>query len=151
MAKPLQNPVFYTQYNPMPCGSLEFDYEKYPSLTQQHYKDECDINSIIDKYGIVAVQESIIARREKLENEVFYDYSDFDYDKEQQRIAELKSDFYALPSSVRAEFDNNVSKWHADCIKKHQLKLDAQNSELDVLYKEQMEKDNISSTSESEK
>ena len=37
---------FFSRYHPAPSLSVEFD----ESMTQQHFRDECDINSIIRRY-----------------------------------------------------------------------------------------------------
>ncbi len=75
---------------------------KDPSLAQQHMKDECDINVIVERFGVTgripvtAIEPS---------------YGDFsgvsDYHDALNRIKAADEAFMALPAKVRAKFDHD--------------------------------------------
>jgi phage internal scaffolding protein len=76
-----------------------------PSLAQQHYKDECDINTILQKFNITGLlPESPLSPR----------YGDFtgigDYHTALNRVIAAQDEFEALPAQIRARFDNDPSK-----------------------------------------
>ena len=48
----MSKPVFHTVYEPPPQVGFRNDE---PSLTQQHFAEECDINNIVDKYMITGI------------------------------------------------------------------------------------------------
>lgn len=71
-----------------------------PSLTQQHYAVECDINNILDNY----LQTGILAEKPTFEG----DFSDgFDYRDALHRITDAQEKFLALPAQVRDRFGND--------------------------------------------
>ncbi len=39
-------PKFHTRYNPPPSPGIVFEE---PTMTQQHFRDECDINKIVER------------------------------------------------------------------------------------------------------
>lgn len=73
-----------------------------PTMTQQHFKDECDINSIISRYNVTGYLP---------ESDKPMQYGDFtnvsDFMTAQNIIIEAQERFDALPSDVRKRFDNN--------------------------------------------
>jgi len=76
-----------------------------PSLAQQHYKDECDINTILEKFNITGLMpESPLSPR----------YGDFtgisDYHTALNRVIAAQDEFEALPAQIRARFDNNPAQ-----------------------------------------
>lgn len=76
------------------------------SMTQQHFKDECDINNIIDLYtrtGELPVNA----------NELRYaDVSSFtDYTTMRAAMAQADADFLELPSSVRERYHHDVAEF----------------------------------------
>lgn len=73
------------------------------SMTQQHFKDECDINRILAKYektGLLTHVSRYGGRYEDLP-------SDIDYQKSLHVMMEAEEAFMSLPSNVRRRFDND--------------------------------------------
>lgn len=93
-----QQQKLFTQKNPPPRVRKE---PGGPSLTQQHFKDECDINSIMDRY----IRTGTVPT-----NKGQPKYGDFttveDFATSKLRIAEAEQDFQDLHSSIRAKFGN---------------------------------------------
>jgi phage internal scaffolding protein len=76
-----------------------------PSLAQQHYKEECDINTILERFNITGLlPESPLSPR----------YGDFsgigDYHTALNRVIAAQDEFEALPAQIRARFENDPSK-----------------------------------------
>jgi phage internal scaffolding protein len=76
-----------------------------PSLAQQHFKDECDINNILRQFNITGLlPESPLSPR----------YGDFsgisDYHTALNRVIAAQDEFDGLPAQIRARFDNDPSK-----------------------------------------
>jgi phage internal scaffolding protein len=75
------------------------------SLAQQHYKEECDINTILQKFNISGLMpQSTLSPR----------YGDFtgigDYHTALNRVIAVQDEFDGLPAQIRARFDNDPSK-----------------------------------------
>jgi phage internal scaffolding protein len=73
-----------------------------PSLTQQHFKDETDINNILRQFNITGLlPESPLSAR----------YGDFtgivDYQSALNAVIAAESEFEALPAELRARFQND--------------------------------------------
>lgn len=78
-----------------------------PSLTQQHFKDECDVNHILGKYSVDA-----IAQHAELYKGQYGDFSDIpDYQCALNRVLEADEAFMSLPANVRVKFDNDPGKF----------------------------------------
>ena len=90
----------------LPKEGLEFTEE---SMTQQHFKDECDINNIMKRYQEtgVLIDPMTGARREPIFGE--FDF-EFDLRDAMDRINEAYERFNQLPSRVRERFDNSPAK-----------------------------------------
>ena len=76
-----------------------------PSLAQQHYKDECDINTILERFNITGMlPQSPLSPR----------YGDFtgigDYHTALNRVIAAQDEFDALPAQIRARFDNDPAQ-----------------------------------------
>lgn len=76
---------------------------KDPSLTQQHMKDDCDINTIVERFGVTGqlpVAPSYAPT-----------YGDFtgivDYRQALDRVIEADRAFMNLPAKIRERFDND--------------------------------------------
>ena len=91
---------FYTKFTPPPQVGLEFTE---PSMTEQHFKDECDINNIVATYQQTGVLPS--GDRQPL----FGDFADFPQDlmSAQHYFDEAKDRFMQLDANIRKEFGNN--------------------------------------------
>jgi len=75
---------------------------KDPSLAQQHLKDECDINVIVERFGVTGQLPTT-----PLEPS----YGDFsgvsDYHTALNAIKAADEAFMALPAKIRAKFDHD--------------------------------------------
>lgn len=76
------------------------------SMTQQHFKDETDINKLMRKYG----HASLIPAGFRLP-----EYGDFDgltdYHSAINAIAQAREGFESLPADLRRKFDNDPGKF----------------------------------------
>lgn len=99
-------PKFYTLYNPAPKQGLEFTE---PSLTDQSFKDECDMGKLIDRYNKTGFFYNPLAMHgQKPRAPMFEDFSDVPtFQEAQEVIARSQAQFEALPSKVRDFFDND--------------------------------------------
>jgi len=72
------------------------------SLAQQHMRDECDINVIVERFGVTG-QLPVKA--------IEPSYGDFsgvtDYHTALNKIKAAEAEFMALPAKLRAKFDHN--------------------------------------------
>ena len=75
---------------------------KDPSLAQQHMKDECDINVLVERFGVTGRMP--VAPIEP-------SYGDFsgvgDYHTALNKIKAADEAFMALPAKIRAKFDHD--------------------------------------------
>lgn len=76
-----------------------------PTLAQQHFKDECDINNILQQFNITGLlPQSPLSPR----------YGDFtgigDYHTALNRVIAAQEEFDGLPAQIRARFDNDPAK-----------------------------------------
>lgn len=76
------------------------------SMTQQHYKAECDINTIMDKYAVNGYLVDPLKIRTRKPQ--FGDFTDMpDFQTAQNVIVEGREAFEALPARVRKYFNND--------------------------------------------
>lgn len=89
-------------------------YGKYPRLqvsfsgpgrTKQSFKDECDINTLMSKYLKTGHMDHVNQALPRFEC-----VSEHDFQSAQNLIADAKSMFENIPSTVRAKFENNPGK-----------------------------------------
>lgn len=99
-------PKFYTLYSPAPKQGLEF---KEPSMTDQSFKDECDMGKLIDRYNKTGFfYNPLVAHQNKPRSPMFEDFSDVPtFQEAQEVIARSQAQFEALPAKVRDYFDND--------------------------------------------
>ena len=75
---------------------------KDPSLAQQHMKDECDINVIVERFGVTGIMPV---------TPIEASYGDFsgvgDYHTALNKIRAADEAFMALPAKIRARFDHD--------------------------------------------
>jgi phage internal scaffolding protein len=75
------------------------------SLAQQHFKEECDINTILEKFNITGLLP---------ENPLSPRYGDFtgisDYHTALNRVYAAQDEFDALPAQIRARFGNDPAQ-----------------------------------------
>jgi hypothetical protein len=77
-----------------------------PGLTEQAHKEQCDINLILKDYtrtGLIKHAKQNAGR--------YDDFTSVDYEKAQNTVAQVKSLFEGLPSSIRLEFNHNPSEF----------------------------------------
>lgn len=91
---------FFTRYSVPPSPAIEFIE---PSLTEQHFKDECDINNIVARYEATGVMPSGTAQP------LFGDFAEFPTDllSSQKFFDDAEERFMQLPAAVRKEFNNS--------------------------------------------
>lgn len=91
---------FFTRFLLPPDPAIEFTE---PSMTEQHFKDECDINNIVARYEATGVMPSGSAEP------LFGDFEKFPTDLLSSRkfFDEAESRFMELPANVRKEFNNS--------------------------------------------
>lgn len=76
------------------------------SLTQQQFKDECDINNILQSYAETGTINHINRRPE-----MYGDFSQLtDLHESMETVRFANESFNALPAKVRARFDNDPRK-----------------------------------------
>lgn len=95
----VRNPYNYSMDEVSQSTGLEC---KDPSLAQQHMKDECDINVIVERFGVTG-KVSLTPLEPS--------YGDFsgvgDYHTALNKINATKEQFMTLPAKVRAKFDHD--------------------------------------------
>jgi len=80
------------------------------TMTQQHFKEECDINTIVERFGIgYEMPEGVRAPT----------YEDFtgvrDFQSAMNAGLAARDSFMALPGAVRARFENDPQRFVAFC------------------------------------
>lgn len=99
---------FYTRYNPP--KSPVADSSK-PSLTQQEFKESCDINNILAKFAVQAQALGVEPSQLMPQDQGTYgDFSNLDdFQTAQNKIAFLNDQFSNLPSDVRRKFGDDLN------------------------------------------
>lgn len=89
-----------------PEKGLEFHQ---PSLTQQQFKDECEIESLLKAHNLGQVM-GIFNNHQR--QPLYGDVSDIpDFHDSQNHVARATEYFQGLPSDVRAQFNNNLAEF----------------------------------------
>lgn len=97
----------YSRYDVPVCEGVVFTE---PTRTQQHFKDETDINKIVAR----AIQTGDATVFTAAERGSYYDCSTFsDYQDALQVIADIDEDFFSLPSSLRRHFNDDPDAYVA--------------------------------------
>jgi len=95
----VKNPITYDRDKNSDRSKLVFTR---PSRTQQSFRDECDINTILKRFNITG-QLPV--------GSVQPQYGDFsgitDYQSALNAVMAAQDSFLALPAKVRAKFDND--------------------------------------------
>lgn len=93
-------PKFRTAYDRDSVEGITFDE---PSMAQQHFKDECDVNNILRKYESTGLVTHVANGTPS--------YGDFssvlEFQQAQNILIEAQDAFEALPASLRKRFDND--------------------------------------------
>lgn len=74
--------------------------------TQQQFKEECDINTIVERFGITGELPQNV--RVPLQEEFL---ETFDYQTSLNKLIEADEAFMQYPANVRAEFQNDAGKF----------------------------------------
>lgn len=76
------------------------------SLTQQHFKEECDINTIVRRYAVTGVMPNVNPKPP-----IYGDFSEVpDYQAAFAAVAHAGELFASLPSAVRDRFGNDPAR-----------------------------------------
>lgn len=102
----MSKPVFHTVYEPPP--QVEFRNDE-PSLTQQHFAEECDINNIVEKYMITGILGDPLGEGSCLPQYVDCTTVE-DFHAAQTIIAHASQAFDLLPASLRKRFNNDPAQ-----------------------------------------
>ncbi len=96
-------PTVRSQFTPRVRTSIDFEGEKI--VTQQHFKEEVDVNNIIAKFAQTG--ELPVAREAQQ-----YGYAPSQtFTEAMFIITEAKEEFAKLPSAARAAFGNDPAKY----------------------------------------
>lgn len=95
---------FNTRYSPPKSPSIDFSGS--PSMTQQHFKDECDINSIVSTYQ----RTGVLPQRT---DALYGDFSGIPTNPIEAKVVfdEAHDKFMQLPSDFRKLLDNSPAKF----------------------------------------
>lgn len=78
---------------------------KDPTLAQQQFKEECDINTIVDRFGLTGEMPQVLN---------FPQYGDFtgifDYQTAMNLVVSGREEFMKLPAKLRARFHNDPAE-----------------------------------------
>lgn len=130
-------PKFITQYQPHERNIKKSDK---PSLTDESFKDECDISLMIERYKVNKIPPRTV--------NIAYGYSPTvdDIQHAQMLLAATKSNFEGLPSKIRDEFGNNVENYLAYISDKANLKdcyerglIDRSSVSIEIVYPERFQ------------
>lgn len=101
---------FYTRYK-APKSPVA-DSSK-PSLTQQEFKESCDINNILAKFSVQAQALGVpVSQLMPQDQGTYGDFSQLDdFQTAQNKIAFINDQFSNLPSSVRRHFGDNLNNF----------------------------------------
>lgn len=76
-----------------------------PSLAKQEFKDECNINTIVERFGLTGELPQVV------NPPTYGDYTGiYDFQSAMNVIRTAQESFMELPAHVRAEFDNDPQK-----------------------------------------
>lgn len=94
----MKTPTVYNAFNPPPDPGLLCED---PSLTQQHFKDECDLNLIMER--------ALSSGEPPVQRPTFYgDFTSLqDYHALNEKMLSAQREFESLPARLRDRFYNN--------------------------------------------
>lgn len=79
-----------------------------PSQTQQQFKDECDLHTILRAHGLGQYASVQVNQQTPL----YADVSDVpDFHESQNHVARATEYFMSMPSGVRSQFNNNLQEF----------------------------------------
>ena len=78
------------------------------SLTQQHFKDECEVINIIKKHDRNGIIEHVQRGQAR-----YGDFSEVaDYREALDLVRDAQNEFMTIPSDIRKKFDNDPGKFY---------------------------------------
>lgn len=95
-------PEFRTAYSPRKRVAV---YPRGEDLTKQSFKDECDINILMQRYQDTGMLDHVNQAEPR-----YADVTAMDYQEAMDIIADANSMFYALPSEIRDRFGNDPQR-----------------------------------------
>ena len=78
------------------------------TLAQQQFRDECDINTILDRFGVTGMVPTNVRQPLAVD---FIEATD--YQSALNALIEAEQSFMEMPAKIRAEFDNDPGKFIA--------------------------------------
>lgn len=98
-------PKIHTEYDPPKSAGIDCSGE--PSLTKQSFREECDINVVLDRYGAGPANGAGTPA-------MFGDFARVpDYLEAQSILLDASSRFASLPAKVRDRFRNSPEEFLA--------------------------------------
>lgn len=86
-------------------AATNFDLDEEPSMTQQQFKDECDINTIVKNFGLTGQLP------DNYQPPMSGDFTEvMTFEEAQNAIRAATEQFMAMPAQIRERFDNNPQK-----------------------------------------
>ena len=102
----LKTPMIYSRYHLPPNPGYKNDE---PSMTQQQFRDEADINNIMARYQKTGVLVDPLTQATR--KPMFDDFSELgDFRDHQQAVIDAQEMFMELPSRLRARFGNDPAE-----------------------------------------
>lgn len=96
----------YSRFDRPDAKSVDFSGDDGVSKTQQHFKKECDINSILKSFDRTGILSHVNNK-----TPLYGDYSEVpDYLTANMIVEESKRKFASLPAFIRERFDNDPAK-----------------------------------------
>ena len=97
--------TFRTAYDPHKKYVFKTSGE---SLTQQHFKEECDVINIIKKHDRNGIIEHVQRGQAR-----YGDFSEVeDYREALDLVRDAQDEFMTIPSDIRKKFDNDPGKFY---------------------------------------
>lgn len=98
------------QYDPDEASNASGLSCPEPTLAQQQFKDDCDINTILERFAITGVLPQGVQAPQ------FGDFTDaMDYHSALNAVIAADQAFMALPASVRSRFNNDAGAFVEFC------------------------------------
>lgn len=96
---------FKTAYSKRTPSETNIDYSDIPSMAVQEQKESTDINNILRRFQETGLIEHVN------EHQDYGDFTNVDFQTQQNTVAKIQSTFNELPGNVRQQFNHNPQKW----------------------------------------